>query len=233
MGRKVENSVIVSGKGPIVSVALGLCFSVAIAYNALGRQQVRHPAPIPAFWIEQTLNDTTPGDAVGDLLSSVDRQSLPAAPGPSGETFDLVSRIQRELSELGHYKGTIDGLVGPQTRAAIVEYQRANRLTANGGATPQLLEHIQYNRQIRDALSTSSTSAVEADADLMKLIQTGLSELGYRPGPVDGSLGEQTRQAIRRFESDRRMTVTGAPTRDLVRELQNVSGLSSLGASAG
>ena len=53
-------------------------------------------------------------------------------------------------------------------------------------------------------------------------IQGMLTELGYRPGGVDGSVGQGTRQAIRRYQSNTGLTVDGQVgvalrTDDLVR----------------
>jgi peptidoglycan hydrolase-like protein with peptidoglycan-binding domain len=36
--------------------------------------------------------------------------------------------VQRELRRQGYYRGAIDGLIGPMTRAAIARYQRDNGL---------------------------------------------------------------------------------------------------------
>jgi peptidoglycan hydrolase-like protein with peptidoglycan-binding domain len=223
MARSIDKHVIVSGRGPIIYVALGLCFSVAIAYNALGRQSVRHPAPIPGFWLEEILDQPVGEDASAGLQ----RRDIDAAPPGVGEGLQLIVGIQRELAGLSLYDGAVDGLLGPQTRAAIARYQTANGLTVDGEASEDLLEHVRYSRRIREALDQRSDAA-EPQVDRVHIIQTGLAELGYSPGPIDGVIGEQTREAIRQFERDRRMAVTGEPTEDLLRELSNVSGISSL-----
>jgi peptidoglycan hydrolase-like protein with peptidoglycan-binding domain len=45
-----------------------------------------------------------------------------------------VRELQRSLSELGHEPGPIDGLYGPRTEGAVVGFQRAQGLAANGVA---------------------------------------------------------------------------------------------------
>lgn len=40
------------------------------------------------------------------------------------------------LAYLGYYHGAIDGAIGPQTRAAVEEFQRAEGLTADGSPGP-------------------------------------------------------------------------------------------------
>lgn len=45
---------------------------------------------------------------------------------------DSVKGIQRDLKRLGFYNGTVDGIDGPQTTAAVKKFQRANGLVADG-----------------------------------------------------------------------------------------------------
>ena len=40
----------------------------------------------------------------------------------------MLENVQLALRDAGYYHGMIDGLVGPQTRAAIAAYQRDNGL---------------------------------------------------------------------------------------------------------
>jgi hypothetical protein len=41
----------------------------------------------------------------------------------------VVANVQTALQEQGYYQGDVDGVLGPQTRAAIADYQRVNGLT--------------------------------------------------------------------------------------------------------
>src|SRR6266496_1364923 len=40
----------------------------------------------------------------------------------------VIANVQSALQQQGYYQGEVDGLLGPQTRAAIADYQRANGL---------------------------------------------------------------------------------------------------------
>jgi peptidoglycan hydrolase-like protein with peptidoglycan-binding domain len=55
--------------------------------------------------------------------------------------------------------------------------------------------------------------------------QRALNKLGYGPLKADGSMGPGTRQAIERFERDRRLAVTGEVGSRTARELASQSGL--------
>ena len=46
------------------------------------------------------------------------------------------------LAYLGYYHGAIDGAIGPQTRAAVLEFQRAEGLTADGSPGPLTQERL-------------------------------------------------------------------------------------------
>ncbi|SHL63143.1 Putative peptidoglycan binding domain-containing protein [Roseibium suaedae] len=55
-------------------------------------------------------------------------------------------------------------------------------------------------------------------------IQELLSDLGYGPLRADGMMGENTSSAIRRFELDRGLPITGTPSEAVVSRLEMVSG---------
>lgn len=50
--------------------------------------------------------------------------------------------------------------------------------------------------------------------------QSGLKDLGYDPGPVDGILGPRTRAAIRAYQKDHRLAVDERPTRALALHIE-------------
>jgi peptidoglycan hydrolase-like protein with peptidoglycan-binding domain len=49
-----------------------------------------------------------------------------------GNSGDLVLTLQNKLIAFGFYRGTADGAFGPQTEAAVMEFQKASGLTVDG-----------------------------------------------------------------------------------------------------
>jgi len=61
----------------------------------------------------------------------------------SATRSDLVADIQQELTRHGYLpQGSADGSMGPRTKTAIQEYQRAEGMRADGVASQALLEHM-------------------------------------------------------------------------------------------
>lgn len=72
--------------------------------------------------------------------------------------------------------------------------------------------------------STATQAAPGSFRQLVTDIQRMLTDLGYRPGPVDGSVGERTRQAIRRYQSNTGLVVDGHPSARLHQHLRVTTG---------
>ena len=56
----------------------------------------------------------------------------------------VMSDVQAELARRGYYYGAIDGTYGPQTRAALLRYQRENGLATTGMVDQPTLESLGY-----------------------------------------------------------------------------------------
>jgi His-Xaa-Ser repeat protein HxsA len=55
------------------------------------------------------------------------------------QALNQLARVQALLSGYGYYTGTIDGVDGPMTRAAISRFQSDRGLAVTGSVNPQLL----------------------------------------------------------------------------------------------
>lgn len=64
------------------------------------------------------------------------------ASNPSDDPGDVVANVQSALQQQGYYQGDIDGVLGPQTRAALAEYQSAQGLEPTGAVDEPTLETL-------------------------------------------------------------------------------------------
>lgn len=70
-------------------------------------------------------------------------RGVPATPGSSHISgAELIRSIQAALKSAGFYSGAIDGELGPKTRAAIQQYQKASGQDVNGVPTQELLRAL-------------------------------------------------------------------------------------------
>ncbi len=86
--------------------------------------------------------------------SSGDDQPLSLNPGLD---VDQVRRLQEDLASLGYYAGSVDGVYGPQTEAAVREFQAASQLTVDGIAgsnTRAVLEQQTETASVSDPSET-------------------------------------------------------------------------------
>jgi peptidoglycan hydrolase-like protein with peptidoglycan-binding domain len=217
MSEEFEEEPTTLGPGGILSGVFIAVMAMAIFYNAGFRQEAgRGTGRLPDL-TEKFIE-----------ISSADKgRSTLAKPG---NAKGFTAAVQKELKGLGVYEGPADGIDGQSTRKAIARYQRDNGLRATGAADQKLLDHIRFTRQVLAAseITESVSKSDPAVDDRVRMVQTGLSELGYRPGAIDGFLGTATREAIRQFERDRGLPETGELSQDLVDELREVSGVSRL-----
>ncbi len=127
--------------------------------------------------------------------------------------------IQEKLAQKGYEPGLIDGVIGPETRAAIRAYQRDAGLPVDGVATDSLLDHLTFVAP-RNAASAAVKRQTGQPSSFIRQVQTRLKARGYDPGPVDGVLGYRTRNAIRRFQNDHNLSPTGEVDERVLRLLQ-------------
>ena len=66
----------------------------------------------------------------------------PRTTNESGKDVSMTERVQQHLARLGYYRGSIDGVIGDETRTAIRRYQRANGLAVDGHLDSDLLNSM-------------------------------------------------------------------------------------------
>ena len=127
--------------------------------------------------------------------------------------------IQEELVAHGYRAGPPDGVIGRKTTGAIRQYQRDAGLPVDGQATKELLDHLKFALP-KVYAGASSQRAPAAGSELVLEIQTELQERGYYQGRLDGLTGPGTRGAIRQFQRDAGLVVTGNVGSGVLNELR-------------
>lgn len=74
-----------------------------------------------------------------------------------GSTGSLVKTVQQKLKNWGYYTGTVDGIYGSKTVAAVKYFQRTNGLTADGIVGSKTAAALGIT--LSGSTSTSSTSS--------------------------------------------------------------------------
>ena len=85
--------------------------------------------------------------------------SASAASCRRGSTGSTVREIQTRLKNWGYYSGTVDGIYGSRTEAAVKKFQQKNGLTADGIAGPATLSAL--------GISSGGTGKSENDVALL------------------------------------------------------------------
>ncbi len=142
--------------------------------------------------------------------------------------------MQTGLKELGFYSGSLDGLAGPETKAAITRFEGAARLTVTGTADEALLARLNHALTPQTPTRIHGTAAEIADPakataappdPMVAAIQEALSDAAYGPLTGDGIMGRRTIDAVRRFQLDQGMKVTGAIDDILITRLIDIGAM--------
>lgn len=208
-----------------------------ITYNALYLQEQRNGALLP-----------TAGASRVPLPDGPIHVANPAAPAPKpvAVTTDLpplrgqaapqqlVTAVQRELAARGYASGPVSGKLSEETRRAIAAFEKDHGLAITGSPSDELLRRILLGEAAAPAASTGSVGATNvaprakpnptASSDSIKQVQQILADLGYAPGPIDGTLGDETERAVSAFQRDRKIAQNGRITPELLREIKRVTG---------
>lgn len=231
-------------------------FAVAFSYVAANAMWYQPHAHGNAFF-ETRPHVMPPVEAAGDELAAagqetiirLEREEVPqsrAAPGaavPQSQAVDIaapvrrgdpvVEEVQRILAALNLYEGDVDGLTGPQTRAAIENYRRVVGLSASAEIDDQLLAQLGAAPRAQsgaaplpagspgtDMIETSS--ATPRDDVMVMRIQAGLRAFGNEGIEIDGKVGSRTRAAIREFQSLFGLPETGEPDAQTYAKMRDI-----------
>jgi murein DD-endopeptidase MepM/ murein hydrolase activator NlpD len=121
--------------------------------------------------------------------------AAPAAADAMGKPN--VAALQVALRARGLYHGTIDGISGPGTQAAVRRFQRRANLGVDGVVGPRTRRAL--GRYARHRYFERMLSQGKTGWDVAAL-QFALASHGFPSGPFDGGFGPRTESALRLFQ---------------------------------
>ena len=130
--------------------------------------------------------------AVAPVLAALVLASPAPAAGRAG-----VAALQVALRQHGVYVGTVDGLLGPSTRRAVIRFQRRRGLRADGVVGPQTRRAL--GRFGLHSLGARPLASGNVGWDVAEL-QFLLAWHGFPSGTFDGHYAGHTETAVRRFQ---------------------------------
>ncbi len=134
-------------------------------------------------------------------------QALALGTGNSGAQ---VTSVQRCLQKLGYYNGPVNGNFGPLTESAVKKFQQAKKISPIGQVGPQTQRSLQAACQSQQSSgNTSNVLKVGSRGAAVTQLQKSLRTLGYFNGPVTGYFGQETQQAVIRFQQSKRLQADG------------------------
>ena len=121
-----------------------------------------------------------------------------------GCTGDTVKTLQDKLNALGYNSGSVDGIFGAKTYAAVTAFQKANGLGVDG-----IVGKLTWGKLygVSPAMPVETTTVVGrpmvsygSRGDAVRKLQELLNALGYDCGSVDGIFGSKTKAAVLAFQ---------------------------------
>ncbi len=125
-----------------------------------------------------------------------------------GDSGSQVTALQENLSAAGYYDGPVTGFFGSLTEDAVIRFQQANRLSADGivRSDTEIALQRQAGRLPTQTSNFPQTGRTlqrgDSGADVEDL-QKRLQAAGYYNGPITGFYGTLTEAAVKRFQQDR------------------------------
>lgn len=138
-----------------------------------------------------------------------------------GSRGEDVRMLQNYLNALGFSVGKADGIFGPATRNAVINFQRSRGLAVDGIVGPATIAAINAALNNKTNPNNGGDSKSGASAPINRLLKLGsrgedvktlqkqLNALGFSVGKVDGIFGPATRNAVISFQRSRGLVVDG------------------------
>jgi Peptidase family M23/Putative peptidoglycan binding domain len=138
-------------------------------------------------------------------------------PGAGAAGRPAIAALQVALRQQHVYGGTVDGVAGRGTTAAVMRFQQRHGLTPNGVVGPATRRALGTFARYR--LGSRPLSAAMKGWDVAAL-QFALAWHGFPNGTIDGSLGSHALRALVAFQRWAHLSANGIAGPETVRALR-------------
>ena len=232
------------------------------AWDNWGSAPTSAPTPTPEGYVTATPGPGETNGPIATVTTAPPTSTPTTAPVTSSPVpkslqkgftgSDAVRAVQKRLKELGYYKGSADGDFGPATEEAVIAFQKANGLTADGKVGEKTLAKMNAKNVVsaKEANATTApkntakptakvtnTPRPTATPDLSKdiylesgssgkkveTLQRRLIELGWMSGSVTGKYDSTTEAAVSAFQKKAKLWVDGKAGPDTLNALYSAN----------
>ncbi|MGB7251094.1 MAG: peptidoglycan-binding protein [Phormidesmis sp.] len=218
MGRSLAVRMTTTAATTVFVLGAALLESIALAGSVQGAIAQAPPSGTPLG----NSPSATPDRATVYVIAQTPAAAEPNPTLSLDSVGERVSRLQATLALLGFYQGTVDGSYGQATQDAVVQFQTAAGINADGVTGPSTWRKLLPTPdEVSPVVSAPAAPPTQnqsptggppilrpnAEGSAVSQLQTELQELGYYSGAIDGGYGEETEAAVRQFQSDQQLEV--------------------------
>ena len=157
---------------------------------------------------------------------------------PYGSQGDDVRKMQTLLRQKGFYKGRVDGKFGPATKKAVIAFQKSISITADGKPGNKTLTALyegssainhDANGDVKNNLNVKDPRSIcyGMKGERVRALQRALRTAGYYNAAIDAKFGDNTRDAVIRFQRDNGLKADGIAGVKTQNKLNAVNGKKS------
>lgn len=147
-----------------------------------------------------------------------------------GSEGNEVTTLQNRLIALGYLAGSADGKFGRDTKSAVIAFQKANGLSADGVVGTDTSAKLYASNVVSNTVSSTQTLRVGAVSDAVRDMQNRLITLGYlENGEADGKFGVKTSLALIEFQKANGLSADGIAGTKTFAKLNSVSAITAGG----
>ena len=166
--------------------------------------------------------------------------SSPALALQKGNSSSQVTSLQKKLQAAGYFDGPVTGYYGSLTQAAVMKFQKAQGLTANGIADLETLKALDSGSKASAPEQPAAPQKVVTDDPVVSprppvtlkrgnsssqvtSLQKKLQAAGYFDGPLTGYYGSLTQAAVIKFQKAHGLTPNGIADLETLNALESGS----------